>query len=124
MDLGLTRLQAKTYFSLAKLEKAEVKAIAKASNSYRSDTYRVMLSLEELGLAEKIVGEPVMYKATPMREGLCILIQRKTQECVRLKQQAEEAVESIQENRCNTTPQQDGSQFIICLSERLFFQIL
>ncbi|MEX2723761.1 MAG: helix-turn-helix domain-containing protein [Candidatus Freyarchaeota archaeon] len=52
-DLGLTFLQAKTYLNLAKLGKANVQTIAKASNVARQDIYRIMPSLQKLGLAEK-----------------------------------------------------------------------
>jgi len=122
MNLGLTRLQATIYFNLAKLGTAGVKAIAKASNAYRSDAYRVMLSLEKLGLAEKIVGEPVMYRATPMREGFDLLMQNKTQEYVDLQRESTEVLNSIQDSDPNTPPLPEDPQFVICSSKKLFLK--
>lgn len=123
MSLGLTRLQATTYFNLVKLEKAGVKTIAKASNAYRSDAYRVMASLEKLGLAEKIVGDPVIYKATPLREGFNLLMQSKTQEYANLQQEATDALNSIQDSGPHkASSQQEDPQFVICSSEKLFFK--
>jgi sugar-specific transcriptional regulator TrmB len=55
-DLGLSLLQAKTYLNLAKLGKANVQTIAKASNVARQDIYRVMPKLQKLGLAEKFIS--------------------------------------------------------------------
>jgi len=76
-DLGLTLLQAKTYLALSQLGKATVKTISKTANVARQDVYRVMLALEKLGLAEKIVAKPTMYKATPIKEGIYFCFKRK-----------------------------------------------
>jgi len=77
MGFGLTLLQAKIYLNLVKLEKADVKTLSKASNVARQDIYRIMLTLQKLGLTEKIIAKPTMYKATPIKEGLSILLQNK-----------------------------------------------
>lgn len=121
MDLGLTRLQATIYVNLARLGIAGAYAIAKASNVYRSEAYRVMLSLEKLGLAEKIVGDPVMYRAIPVREGFELLIQSKTNELANIQREAAEALVSIQHSNVNTPTQQEP-QFVICSSEKLFLK--
>ena len=44
-----------------------------------------MPTLEEAGLVEKILAEPVMYKATPMKESLHLLLNKKTKETVAIK---------------------------------------
>jgi len=85
MGLGLSFLQAKTYINLAKLGKADVKTISKTSNVARTDTYRIMLALEKQGLAEKIIAETTIYKATPMNESLSILLQKRKEESVELE---------------------------------------
>ena len=72
-NLGLSFLQAKTYLNLAKLEKADVRTISTISNVARQDIYRIMPTLEKLGLAEKILGKPNMYKANPIKEGVSLL---------------------------------------------------
>ncbi len=122
INLGLTRLQATTYINLTILGTVGVKTIAKASNSYRSDVYRVMLSLEKLGLAEKIVGDPIMYRATPLREGFWFLMQNKRQEYLNLQEEATTALKSIQDSNLKTPPQQVDPQFVICSSEKLFLR--
>src|ERR1039458_8159881 len=80
MNLGLTLLQAKVYLTLAELGKAEVKRISNASNVARPDVYRVISTLEQIGLAEKIITVPTMYKATPIKEGYYILLQNRSEE--------------------------------------------
>jgi sugar-specific transcriptional regulator TrmB len=84
MDFGLSFLQAKIYLNLVKLEKASVKSIAQTSKVARQDIYRLMPILMKVGLAEKIIGRPTIYKATPLKLGLSILFQKKKQECAEL----------------------------------------
>lgn len=88
MNLGLTFLQVKIYLSIAQLGKADVKIISKASKVARSDIYRIMPTLERLGLAEKIIAKTTLYKATPIKEGLSILLQNKKREYDELEQKS------------------------------------
>ena len=88
MNLGLTLLQATIYLTLTKLGKAETQRIAKASNVARPEVYRVMPTLLKLGLAEKIIGKTTLYEATPIKEGLSILLQNKKEECAELEREA------------------------------------
>jgi len=112
MGFGLTFLQAKTYLALAKLGKANVKAIAKASNVARQDIYRIMLTLEKLGLGEKIIAKPTMYKATPINEALSILLQNRKEELAELQKKTTSLINNFQEKKAKT-PQEDRIQFII-----------
>jgi sugar-specific transcriptional regulator TrmB len=118
--LGLTLLQAKTYLALAKLENAEVKTIAKTSNMARQDTYRVMPTLEKLGLAEKIIATPTMYKATPLSVGLSTLLQRKTEDAVELQKKTNELINDFKKKNTEITHQKDEPQFIITSEKALF----
>ena len=83
--LGLTELQAKTYLTIARLEKAEVKAISKLSSIARQDIYRIIPALEKLGLVEEIIATPKLYKALPLSEGTRKLFQQRTSEHISLK---------------------------------------
>lgn len=124
MKLGLTLLQAKAYLALAQLGKAEVKTISKTSNVARPDIYRVMPTLEKIGLAEKIIANPTMYKATPLKEGCYILLQNKTQEHTELQQQTLDLIKNFHENNDKTNLQEETQQFIICSSETLLLKWL
>ena len=118
MKLELTLLQAKTYLTLVKLGKAEVKRIAEASNVARPDVYRVMPALEKLGLAEKIVTNPTMYKATPIKEGYYILLQNKTQEHTELQQKTIDLIKNFHESNYKTTLQEED-QLVLIASKTL-----
>lgn len=98
MGLGLKFLQAKTYLALAKLGKADVKTISKASNVARQDIYRIIPTLEKLGLAEKIIANPTMYKATPIKEGLSILLQNRKEEIADLQKKTTSLINNFHAN--------------------------
>ncbi|MCW4028487.1 MAG: hypothetical protein NWE92_02420 [Candidatus Bathyarchaeota archaeon] len=124
MRLGLTFLQAKTYLSLVKFEKADVKTIFKVSKIARQDIYRVMPTLEKMGLAQEIIGKPTMFKATPMKQGFRILLQNKTQKHVELEKKAKDLIKNLEEPDSKQTPQDEHPQFIINYSEDLMVKWL
>jgi sugar-specific transcriptional regulator TrmB len=122
MGLGLSFLHAKTYINLAKLGKADVKTISKTSNVARTDTYRIMLTLEKQGLAEKIIAETTIYKATPMNEGLSILLQKRKEETVEL----EKSVKLLMRNFKSTDLRdslEENPQFKITSEMRLLLKM-
>src|SRR5450756_977142 len=118
MNLGLTLLQAKVYLTLAELGKAEVTRISNASNVARPDVYRVISTLEKIGLVEKIIATPTMYKATPIKEGVDILLQNKTQEYNELQQRTMYLINSHKSDDMITL-QKEESQFVLISSKTL-----
>jgi sugar-specific transcriptional regulator TrmB len=73
---GLTIMQAKIYLSLLKLNKASIKEIAKEANIDRSNCYRTISFLQNLGLVTMIVGRPNIYVGTPFKNGVAILLEQ------------------------------------------------
>ena len=122
MNLGLTYLQAKTYLTLTQLEKAEAQKISKASDVARQDIYRIMPTLEKLGLAEKVIGTPILYKATPLKEGSLMLLQKRTKEHTTLQEKIKLLLNSNQEGNINTIFHEENSQFIITSERKLFLK--
>jgi sugar-specific transcriptional regulator TrmB len=74
-DFGLTPNQAKTYLATIQLGVATISQIAKSAKIRREAVYRVLSKLENLGLLERILGNPLKVKATPIEDALTILIQ-------------------------------------------------
>jgi sugar-specific transcriptional regulator TrmB len=120
MDLGLTLLQAKTYLALANLENADVKTIAKTANVARQDIYRIMLTLQKLGLAEKMIAKPTMYKATPLNKGLSTLLQNKTENHIELQKKTNTLINNFKKDNRGIKLQENESQFIITSEKSLF----
>ena len=74
-DFGLTYNQAKVYGALLNLQVSTVGQLAKVSNVRREDVYRILPTLERLGLVERILDTPVKLRALPLEKALSTLIE-------------------------------------------------
>ncbi len=101
VGLGLTTLQARAYLALSSLGYAQTKALSKISHIARQDLYRIMSSLQKQGLVEKTIRSPATFKATPMKEGIAMLLQRKTEEYNNLQIETERMVNIFRRVRSN-----------------------
>jgi sugar-specific transcriptional regulator TrmB len=95
MNLGLTLIQAKAYLALCRLENATIRTISKTSNLARQDVYRILPTLEKLGLAEQIIGTPTKYKATPIKTGISTLLLHKTQKHTELQKKTSDLLTNL-----------------------------
>ena len=84
-DLGLTFLQAKVYLALLQNETMKAGVLAKASQVGRPDVYRTLPKLQELGLVEKEIAKPVLYRAIPIDVAVTILLEHKNKQYDELK---------------------------------------
>jgi sugar-specific transcriptional regulator TrmB len=74
LGLGLTLNQARVYLTILKLEKATVGQLAKHSKVRREDVYRILPSLEKIGIIERLLGKPTEVRATPISDALSLLV--------------------------------------------------
>jgi sugar-specific transcriptional regulator TrmB len=74
LGLGLTLNQAKVYLAILKLEKTTVGQVAKFSKVRREDVYRILPSLEKMGLIERLMGKPTEIRATLISDSLTSLV--------------------------------------------------
>lgn len=74
LGLGLTLNQARVYLAILKLEKTTVGQVAKLSKVRREDVYRLLPSLEKMGLVERLLGKPAEVRATPISDALSLLV--------------------------------------------------
>ena len=72
--MGLSLDQARVYLAVLKLEKATVLQLAKFSKVYREDVYKILPSLEKMGLVERLLGKPAEIRATPISDALSLLV--------------------------------------------------
>ncbi len=118
-DLGLSQLQAEIYLTLSVTGPATIRAVSKASNIARQDVYRLMPTLEKLGLAEKMLVTPAMYKATPIKDGCYLLLENKTKEHVELEKNTVDWVKKFQSDNFKTGSQNCESPFVVTSSKSL-----
>lgn len=123
MRLGLTELQAKTYLTLSHLGKAEVGKIAKNSGIARQDIYRIIPTLENLGLAEKIIATPILYKAVPFSEGTSILFRRRADEYANLRDSLKLLLAQPEENTQDTSEENSVGFLITSEKKRLIAKL-
>jgi sugar-specific transcriptional regulator TrmB len=74
LGLGLSLNQARVYLAILKLEKTTVGQVAKFSKVRREDVYRLLPSLEKMGLVERLLGKPAEVRATPITDALSLLV--------------------------------------------------
>lgn len=77
MDLGLSSVQAKIYFSLARFGPSTVTDVARQVKATRSSTYCTLLKLYELGLIEKTLHPKTKFKAASADQTLKVLKERR-----------------------------------------------
>jgi sugar-specific transcriptional regulator TrmB len=111
--LGLTVNQAKAYLALVKLGSASAKDISEISNIAQQDIYRVIPLLEKLGLVEKLVASPNLFKANSPEQALSVLLKCREKENSILHGEALRLIEELNQNTENTANKQDPSQFLI-----------
>jgi sugar-specific transcriptional regulator TrmB len=97
---GLNALQAKIYLTLSMGGKQSIKSVAKAAFIDRSNAYREILNLQEMGLVEKTIGIPNLFEAVPLQDGIAILLSRKEEEYKEIKEKTELLIE---QSRCLTS---------------------
>ncbi len=111
--LGLSIVQAKIYLSLVKAGSSSAKTISQVANVGRADIYRVMPSLQGLGLVEKLLTSPIKFKAIPPQNGLQLLIENKKKEYTESKQISEELLTSLKNDKPRTIHPSEEAQFIL-----------
>jgi sugar-specific transcriptional regulator TrmB len=124
VDLGLTSVQAKVYLTLINLGSTTVKIISKASSIVSQDIYRIMPQLQKLGLAEKILTKPTRYRATPLNDGLHILLQKRTEEQAELQKKALWLFNTFQEKDPRNVLQEEESHLNIIAEKKLLYKNL
>ena len=96
LGLGLSLNQARVYLAILKLERTAVGQIAKFSKVRREDVYRILPTLEKMGLIERLMGKPVEIRATPISDALTFLVaEEKTKSDDRLIGYEEQGPEAI-----------------------------
>jgi sugar-specific transcriptional regulator TrmB len=90
----------------------------------KQDVYRIMPLLQNLGLAEKIVAAQFTYKATPVKEGVYILLRNATRDYVQLQEKASTFLDSRYEKYFPTELEDEDQQFIITCEKTLLLKKL
>ena len=98
--------------------------LAEASGIARQDIYRVMVTLEEKGFAEKLLSMPTVYKALPVRQVTDNLLNRQLGLQVDLQERTHRLVSDLQNSNNGKTIQDEESQFVMIPGKEAIVQRL
>ncbi len=118
--LGLTCNQARVYLTLLQLGKVSVKAIMKNAGIPRESVYRSIPTLEKMGLVEKIITTPTMYKAVPLKDGISMLMEWRSRETSELQEITTKMIANFKENGSEKAHQQEETQFTLIYGSEAF----
>jgi len=93
--LGLSPLQIRIYLILIKYGRLNSKAISKISNISRPDVYRIMASLQKMGLVQRIINTPAMFEVSPTEQAIPALLECKTNEIINLGEETNNLIETL-----------------------------
>lgn len=113
MDLGLTSCQARIYMTLVQNRKCTAKIISRISKVTRQDVYRIMPKLEKSGLARKVLDTPIGWEATPLKDGLAILMDLQNERFLQLQTKTLNLLDSFKEMKTKTVYRDKEPEFVI-----------
>ncbi|MGE5532897.1 MAG: TrmB family transcriptional regulator [Bacillota bacterium] len=86
MKAGLSQLQSRIYITLLITGTVNVGYISRASRIARQNVYRILPELESLGLVQRIIDKPILFKPTPLKQALELLLKKKKFENEQIQQ--------------------------------------
>ena len=113
MQLGLTSCQARIYIVLAKSGILSAKELSKLTGITRQDIYRVIPTLYEIGLIEKVLENPVKYRALSLGRTVKILLDKRNQETKKLKNKTIQLIRNTKLDSEKITSLKDDPNFVI-----------
>jgi sugar-specific transcriptional regulator TrmB len=122
VKLGLTTLQARIYLTVLTLQKANVGKISNTAEIARPDVYRVLPTLEKLGLVRKILASPIIYEPTPLKDACTLLLQRKKEEYNEAQEKSMTLIKEFNERTQIIIGESGTEHFVIINSKELLLE--
>jgi sugar-specific transcriptional regulator TrmB len=113
VKLGLTSQQAKVYLALSMLQQASAKTISRTADIDRTEVYRAISGLQDIGVIEKIMAKPIEYKLISEEQGINFLIDRKKREVSNLEEKAQELLEVHSHKNPFESIQEDKLSYVV-----------
>jgi len=112
-QLGLTIGQARVYLALVRSGMSTIKTISGVTKIARQDIYRIVSTLEKIGLVEKAITTPMRAKAVPMRDGLSFLLGSRADEFRELNAKAKQLIKNSKMENTVQKNEFEGPEFIL-----------
>jgi sugar-specific transcriptional regulator TrmB len=111
-SLGLTSNQIRVYFALFRFGLSTAKTISQNSGIARSDVYRVVAKLENLGLVERMISVPCKFRAVSIHDAFSILMEHRKQETKTITRKAQKLLRGFKNYENENTVQDYRPQFV------------
>lgn len=98
-DFGLTHVQARVFVLLMSSDGLSTSEISKMIGIHRSDIYRALKRLIELGLIEMSVGSPSRYYTAEPTKAVRLLLDSKRDELMQLESKTDSLIEWLEAQR-------------------------
>ena len=99
VGLGLSGRQARVYLALLRAGGAKAKALAELALVERQEVYGLVEALKELGLVVENLTVPTSYTATPIAEGIKLLLEQKTDELTTISKKAKQLADRLSQTQ-------------------------
>lgn len=119
--LGLTFTQAKAYLALCRTGISPPKTISKDSGIARPDIYRILDELQKVGLVEKALTTPAMFKAIPLQDALLMLLERRVKATSELQAETRRILQNFRKDNGRIALTFGEAQFVLIPQGRAYF---
>ncbi len=113
LDLGLTSCEARVWMALLHCGMSTAKTVSRVSKVTRQDVYRVIPKLEKKGLVSKTLTFPAMFIATPVEDGVSILLKKRRNKTIELETSAKTLIRNLAEGNQITLKEEKNPEFIL-----------
>jgi HTH-type transcriptional regulator, sugar sensing transcriptional regulator len=117
--LGFTQTQIKLYLTLLRMGNANGRTLAEQAKVPRSIVYRALDELQKKGLVEKEISQPYTFSATPIQNGLQMLIDQKYEECKKIRKETEKFLRKTKSSQDTSFGDQEFKLLMIDRKERI-----
>jgi len=102
--LGLSGRQARVYLALLRAGVSRARSVAVLTSIDRQEVYRLLTSLQELGLVQQNVSAPATFMATPVELAVELLLEQKNVELKFLSKKANQIAKKLAQTQHLTAP--------------------
>lgn len=92
IKLGLSKKETKVYIFLAMNGEKKASEISSATSLNRTETYKVLMKLQKMGLVSVILERPLKFTALPLEDTLNMLIESKKMSIKMLEEEKEKLI--------------------------------
>jgi sugar-specific transcriptional regulator TrmB len=123
-EFGFTKEEAEVYVFLSSMGSSPARVISRRFTFNRMKAYRILKSLEEKGLVERIIGRPMKFVATPVQESLERYLEGYRERLKELEVKQKDVVEDWKQISKEMNEQDEESRFRIFEGRQQIYDLL